>query len=436
MCTIEVRARSSSSLRQPRDKSWDDQYCPGTSPPYPISLREILATKVLSANPPIFVAPFNSHSFDSPIEHICEKSATATVRCRAFECGLATTEVVSTVIDAISDLATNYRAGDEIVVIGYSRGSYSGRSFIGFLDRVGLPKDGDRHVLLDLYDKYTSGKLLKRDFASHLRKKHHCVHVNIKTLLCIDTVGALGIPQTGIFGFLRMLPPLITKQQFMETNAASNVQVLLHVLALHESRSPFQPTLMHIDETSSQILHQLWFLGSHGDVANDDETGCISDIVLAWCLANLEIYAGITFDESKLSVRFPRMGTDSPISNDRSDGLAWLHDPIRDPVKGLWRLMGRKTRVPNHAVPLGKRTNESVHITARLRGYGSSRGEPAVPEHRLEARGNAFIWRKQEVPFQSNGEESPALLEAAMSRREAHLLGLSVESDMHTLGSN
>lgn len=36
--------------------------------------------------------------------------------------GLAAREVISTIIDAISDLATNYRAGDAIVVLGYSRG--------------------------------------------------------------------------------------------------------------------------------------------------------------------------------------------------------------------------------------------------------------------------------------------------------------------------
>lgn len=105
---------------------------------------------------------------------------------------------------------------------------------------------------------------------------------------------------------------------------------------------------MQIEGASRQTLKQVWFLGSHGDVANGDERGSIGDIVLAWCVANLETHAGIAFDEVKLSVRFPRMGADLPMSN----GLVWVHDDIRDPVKGLWRLMGRSIRVPNKQVLL------------------------------------------------------------------------------------
>ncbi|OAA58807.1 hypothetical protein ISF_06590 [Cordyceps fumosorosea ARSEF 2679] len=251
------------------------------------------------------------------------------------------------------------------------------------------------------------------------------IHVEVKTLLCIDTVGALGIPHTGVFGFLKMLSPLIKKQQFMETNAASNVQVLLHVLALHESRGPFRPTLMQIDEASSQVLEQLWFLGGHGDVAKDDEYGCIGDIVLAWCVANLEKHAGIVFDEAKLAVRFDRMDADVPVSGVAPSALAW-HDSIGDPVKGLWPLMGRHTRVPNVQAAEGKRTNESVHVTARLRGYGSSRGRPAVPGHSLEPREGSFVWRRDGSQSSDGGDESFILHEAALSSREAQLLGISL----------
>ncbi|KAJ4153247.1 hypothetical protein LMH87_009744 [Akanthomyces muscarius] len=296
----------------------------------------------------VFILDYIAKGADLEIKYFSGVGARNGLIERYIGGGLATGEVTSTIIDAISDLATNYRSGDEIVVLGYSRGSYTGRSFIGFLDRVGLPTDGDRHILHHLYNKYTSGEFLKRDVASHLRRKYNCVHVEIKTLLCIDTVGALGIPHTGIFSLLDLLPPLIRKQQFMEANAASNVQVLLHALALHESRGPFQPTLMQIEGASRQTLKQVWFLGSHGDVANGDERGSIGDIVLAWCVANLETHAGIAFDEVKLSARFPRMGADLPMSN----GLVWVHDDIRDPVKGLWRLMGRSIRVPNKQVLL------------------------------------------------------------------------------------
>lgn len=179
---------------------------------------------------------------------------------------------------------------------------------------------------------------------------------------------------------------------------------------------------MQIDEASTQILRQVWFLGSHRDVANGDESGSIGDIVLAWCVASLETYAGIAFDKAKLSVRFPRMGDDVPKSN----GLIWVHDDIRDPVKGLWWLMGRSIRVPNIEVAHGKRTNEEVHETARLRGYGSSHGSSVVAGHSVERQGGFFVWRRDESHPSESDAEARILREAVISPREAHLLGISM----------
>lgn len=46
--------------------------------------------------------------------------------------------------------------------------------------------------------------------------------VRIKKLICLDTVGALGIPRTGVFGLVNILQPFIQKYEFMETDAASS----------------------------------------------------------------------------------------------------------------------------------------------------------------------------------------------------------------------
>ncbi|KAJ6788382.1 hypothetical protein PWT90_04642 [Aphanocladium album] len=362
---------------------------------------------------------------------------------------LAAREVTSTVIDAISDLATNYRPGDEIVVLAYSRGSCVGCRFIEFLDRVGLPKDGDRHVLQILYDEYTSSRFLKRDAALRLRKKYKCIGVKIKTCtsqpsgipislaheqreqplaLRLTTLlfGALGTLRTGIVHLLGS--PFSKRPSYMGANAASNVEVLLHGLALNESRALFQPTIMHVEEASSQILQQVWFPGSHGDIAQDDETGSISDSVLAWCVASLEKHAGITFNEEKLALRFPRKGANCPISDVSSDRFDWVHDPISDPAKGLWWFVGRKPRIPNSWAVAGKRTGECVHLVARLRGYGSNCGTSVVPGYRLKKRGNRVIWKR--VRSQSLGDDyNPSCLaEAVLSPREADLLGISMAS--------
>src|SRR5690606_466470 len=42
------------------------------------------------------------------------------------------------VVDGYRFLTMNYRPGDEIVVVGYSRGAYTARSIVGMLSQVGL----------------------------------------------------------------------------------------------------------------------------------------------------------------------------------------------------------------------------------------------------------------------------------------------------------
>lgn len=207
-----------------------------------------------------------------------------------------------------------------------------------------------------------------------------------------------------------------------------DVEVLLHGLALNESRALFQPTIMHVEETSKQTLQQIWFPGSHDDIANDDDTGSISDSVLAWCVANLEYYAGITFNEEKLALRFPRKGANCPISDVTSDRFDWVRDPISDPAKGLWRFMGRKPRIPNSWAVIGKRTSECVHVVARLRGYGRSSGTCVVPGYTLKKRGSRFIWKRVQPQSLGDNYSPSCLAEAVLSPREADLLGICIVS--------
>ncbi len=216
------------------------------------------------------------------------------------------------------------------------------------------------------------------------------------------------------------------------------MDTLLHALALHETRGPFKPTLMHIGETTDQSLDQVWFPGSHGDVGRENETGCIGDAVLAWIICRLEEAGDIVFDEDKLRDRFPRMGAQIPLSQvyARRTEFGFL-DPMRRPFKGLWRLMGRETRVPGSSYQFGFNTNESVHVTARLRGYGRLPGQPAVPGYKQVEKDGAFSWVKHQETSWGVGKKVPSwgsmapppltVPEAPLSQREAELLGISLD---------
>lgn len=103
-----------------------------------------------------------------------------------------------------------------------------------------------------------------------------------------DTVGALGIP--GFFQESKLY-------SFLDPGLSSNVQYAFQALALGEDRKDFLPTLWYRPYPSQipandlrrkdQVLKQTWFCGAHGDVGGGNGEHGLSDIALAWMVAQL-----------------------------------------------------------------------------------------------------------------------------------------------------
>ncbi|OTA99303.1 hypothetical protein M426DRAFT_89419 [Hypoxylon sp. CI-4A] len=330
------------------------------------------------------------------------------------------------ILEAVDDLATNYSPEDEVIIIGYSRGAYIARSIVGFLDRLGLPRC-DREVLHELYGKYISGTLLQRGVADRLSVKYNCRRILIKSLICIDTVGALGIPRTGIFGLFSIFSPIMKKRKFMETDVASNVEKMFYAIALREYRGPFQPTLMHVPENRRDCLKQVYFFGSHTDVGMLREASSPCDFVLASVLQELRD-VGVTLGEEKIHHRFTHAGANRPFSEMSSHD--WLHDSIQPSFAGLWGLLGRHTRQPGQYVRSGKLTNETIHVTARLRGYGLEPGHPVIDGYSIEkGPGQTYSWRRDAqgpATGSSDSENVVSIDEEPFGDYEAFLHGISL----------
>src|SRR5439155_9629485 len=96
-------------------------------------------------------------------------------------------------------LGDNYAAGDDIFVLGFSRGAFTARSVVGFINRCGLPAAPGWDLVSQAFSLYrldpkapaTIEALarFKRDHPSAPQLEIHFVGV-------WDTVGALGIPKT------------------------------------------------------------------------------------------------------------------------------------------------------------------------------------------------------------------------------------------------
>ncbi|KAI1097259.1 hypothetical protein F4804DRAFT_183560 [Jackrogersella minutella] len=328
------------------------------------------------------------------------------------------------ILEAIDDLVTNYSPGDEVIIIGYSRGAYVARCVVGFLNRLCLPRC-DREVVHALYDSYTSGNLLKRGVADRLVAKYKCRPIAIKSLICIDTVGALGIPRTGICGLFNLLLPNMKKREFMETDISSNVEKMFHALALHESRGPFRPTLMRVPENRRSCLKQVYFIGSHSDVGKPSVAGSLCDIVLASVLQQLHDL-GVCFNDDNVKTWFPRAGHSRPLSE--RDNRDWVHDPIERSFSGLWILLGRHIRQPGQYSEDRRVTNETIHASVRLRGYGLEANHKAIAGYSIRAEPDqTYSWhRDDENSHTLDSKGSINFIEEPLGEYEAWLHGVNI----------
>ncbi|KAI1476311.1 hypothetical protein F4774DRAFT_393092 [Daldinia eschscholtzii] len=333
--------------------------------------------------------------------------------------------IENNILAAIDDLATNYSPQDEIIIIGYSRGAYIARCVAGFLNRLGLPQC-DRDIMRQLYSKYTSGSLLQRGVADRLLKQYNCRQITIKSLICIDTVGSLGIPRTGLFGLFHTISPPMRKYKFLETDIESNVEKVFHALALHEHRGPFQPTPMHVPKDRQGCLKQVYFLGNHCDVGTLSDGGSLGDIILASILQQLHD-AGIKFNCEKIAIQFPRSGTNCPLSEIKSHD--WVHDPIQQSSTCLWRLFGKHTRRPGVLCKDDWVANESIHASVRLRGYGVERTHKAIKGYSIRTNpDHTYSWHRDKrtsTNGANDAEDSCIISEEPFGEYEAWLHGVT-----------
>jgi uncharacterized protein (DUF2235 family) len=209
-------------------------------------------------------------------------------------------------------LAQNYEPGDEIVVIGFSRGAYTARSVAGMVAKVGLLTkrslvEERLPAAVRLYER--KDPVGGAAGASPEEFKHdHCHHAPIHFLGVFDTVGALGVP-----GFDRRAP------RFHDVQLSADVLCARHALAIDETRLKFAPTFWEaaaddaVPVTADPRVKQVWFEGAHSDVGGGYAQTGLSDTALLW-MATQAHATGLVFDVDLLA-HYVSSGSD-PVRHD------------------------------------------------------------------------------------------------------------------------
>ncbi|WP_120499588.1 DUF2235 domain-containing protein [Roseovarius sp. EL26] len=208
-------------------------------------------------------------------------------------------------------LASRYRPGDRIFLLGYSRGAFAVRSLAGVIDRVGLLRaaDATERNIRTAYRHYQAGA--GSAVADAFAEAHCHAAVEIEMIGVWDTVKALG---------LRL--PLIWRwseeaHAFHDHRLGASVRHGYHALALDETRRTFEPVLWETAPGFDGKVEQMWFRGTHGDIGGQlggyDQARPLANIPFVWMLDKAEA-CGLPLPNGwklhyKIDAQAPSVGT-------------------------------------------------------------------------------------------------------------------------------
>lgn len=201
--------------------------------------------------------------------------------------------------DAYIFLCLNYQEGDEIYLLGFSRGAYTVRSLAGLIYNSGLL---DRNFIKKVPEAYalyrdkTEATQPSSDKAIQFRQING-KRVPIKALCCWDTVASLGFPKAILK--IPFFAGLREKYRFHDSIINPMIENAFHAVAVDETRTVYNVELMEVDSNHPGQFSQVWFPGTHGSLGGGSEDHQLSDRPLVWMLDNLKSL-GLSIDETNI----------------------------------------------------------------------------------------------------------------------------------------
>jgi uncharacterized protein (DUF2235 family) len=266
-------------------------------------------------------------------------------------------------------LADNYRAGDEILLFGFSRGAYVVRSVAGMIGCVGLLKKRDMHRFYEAWDYYALSRSKRGDGIPNAIAPDRHENVQIACLGVWDTVGALGIPGTRLCA---------QTYAFHETQLGEHVRHAFQALAIDERRGNFQPAIWvreHPADDDDRVLEQVWFPGVHTNVGGGYDEHGLSDASLLWMLSRIRQYRLLDFEDTAVVDAVWRYKAERYAEGKLQDSRTLFWKAIACPVP-------RPICITD--------ASESVHVSALDRRPLAPAGDPYAADRRqawLEALG-------------------------------------------------
>lgn len=194
------------------------------------------------------------------------------------------------ILDAYRFLARNYQEGDQIYLLGFSRGAYTIRVLAGFINMVGLLPAHNENLFTYALTAYKQASQ-KDNFgiAWRFQEVMEARRITIRFMGCWDTVGSVIIPRPD-----RLYLPSLESLPFTRQNPC--VRSFRQAMAIDERRRMFrlmpwkegqkfkENPYIKEEQARDQDIRQVWFAGVHSDIGGgypEKESGA-AKIPLKW----------------------------------------------------------------------------------------------------------------------------------------------------------
>ncbi|KAL9027664.1 MAG: hypothetical protein Q9196_003852 [Gyalolechia fulgens] len=295
--------------------------------------------------------------------------------------------------EAYAFLAHNYSNGDEIFLIGFSRGAFTARSVAGLVGGIGLLTKSGLPDLAEVFKDFQHRRdpnyvpanpdipFPRKPSASDPRYRETMARegltrlgIKIKVVGVFDTVGSLGIPRIGSLEKLGLQRRDTREFFFYDTSLDNCIENAYQALALDENRSAFTPAVWEKPPSNTTNLRQVWFPGSHSNIGGGYPDQGMANITLAWMISQLEPF--IDFDPEYILDCYDDTKMHYKETNQKP--RPWSFGKIYNSLTGIYLLDGSITRTPGMyfrvdptsgratSNPL-RQTNEYIHPSARTR---------------------------------------------------------------------
>ena len=302
-------------------------------------------------------------------------------------------------------LVDNYVPGDEVFLVGYSRGAFTVRAVVDFIKCAGLIHKKYMDCFDTVWNAYAErstddekrqdfgpaskilAEIFQRRWGSDKISNFTHLSCTIRCMGVFDTVGSLKAPPLWVNSMNDIEITREAKRRYDGFNIDHNedVENLFQALALDERRFDFYPAVLS-KASKQQNFKQTWFPGVHADMGGRNTT-TLGLYPLVWMLSKLQENQLLELDDEYIHQNI------LDIIRKETIGHKWQPHmiPIR-PSHFVDRHPIVRCLIPAWALPWMRHVTRNPRMAAGLKNMSDEDNAKCRPGKSDNHRENLFHW--------------------------------------------